>query len=143
MVEAAGIEPASNLGKMRVLSGRVPQSCHCVGEASLAAVYDPYGQEDELCIKVDLAWWTPDGRLAPVPWRLKHRKHIAAAFAERDWAAIDSPGLPLAYLTGSEDDDEDPPLAPDPYISAHVAEAVIALYCPTPEQWAVSVGDTA
>ena len=43
-------------------------------------------------------------------------------------------------MTGSKDDDEDPPLTPDPHISAHVAEAVMALYCPTPEQWAVSVG---
>lgn len=125
---------------------RVQASAHGSGiqiriAAVRPAVYDPYWQEDELCIEVDLAWWMPDGRLAPAPWRLEHRERIAAALAERDWAAIHSPGLPLAYLTGSEDDDDDPPLAPDPHIPAHVAEAVLALYCPMPEQWAVSVGD--
>jgi hypothetical protein len=104
------------------------------------AVYDPYWQDDELCIEVDLAWWTPDGRLAPAPWRLEHRECIAAALAERSWAAIHSPGLPLAYPTDSAEDDEEPPLAPDPHVPARVAAAVMALYCPVPEQWEVSVG---
>jgi hypothetical protein len=103
------------------------------------AVYDPYWQDDELCIEVDLAWWTPDGRLAPAPWRLEHRERIAAALADRNWAAVYSPGLPLAYPTESADDDEDPPLAPDPHVPAHVAEAVMAMYCPSPEQWEVAV----
>jgi hypothetical protein len=98
------------------------------------AVYDPYWQDDELCIEVDLAWWTPDGRLAPAPWRLEHRERIAAALGERNWAAVHSPGLPLANPTDSPDDDEDTPLAPDPYVPARVAEAVMALYCPAPEQ---------
>lgn len=101
-------------------------------DAVRPTVYDPHWQDDELCIEVDLAWWTPDGRLAPAPWRLEHRERIAAALAERKWAAVYSPGLPLAYPTDSADDDEDPPLAPDPNVSARVAEAVMALYCPTP-----------
>jgi hypothetical protein len=95
-------------------------------DAVRPAVYDPYWRDDELCIEVDLAWWTPDGRLAPAPWRLEHRKRIVAALGERKWAAVHSPGLPLAYPTDSEDDD-DPPLAPDPHVPARVAEAVMAL----------------
>jgi hypothetical protein len=112
-------------------------------DAVRPAVYAPNWQDDELCIEVDLAWWTPDRRLAPAPWRLEHRERIVAALAERNWAAVHSPGLPLAYLTDSADDDEDPPLAPDPHVPVRVAEAVMALYCPAPEQWEVSVGAAA
>lgn len=112
-------------------------------DAVRPALYDPYWQDDELGIEVDLAWWTPDGRLAPAPWRLEHRERIAAAPAERNWAAVHSPGLPPAYPAGSADDDEDPPLTPDPHILARVAEAVMVLYCPEPEQWGVSVGAAA
>lgn len=97
-----------------------------------SAMYVPLWQDDELCIEVDLAWWTPDSRLAPAPWRREHRERIVAALAERNWAAVYSPGLPLAYPTESVD--EDPPLAPDLHIPARVAEAVMALYCPEPEQ---------
>lgn len=104
------------------------------------AVFDPYWMEDQLCIEVDLAWWTEDGRLEPAPWRMEHRERIVAALAERDWAAVYSPGLPLAYLTDSADDDKDPPLAPDPNVPACVAKAVMALYGPEPEQCEVSVG---
>ena len=103
------------------------------------AVYDPYWQEDELCIEVDLAWWMPDGRLAPAPWRHEHRERIVAALAERNWAAVYSPGLPLAHQMDSQDGEEDPPLAPDLHVPDRVAEAVKALYCPVPEQWDVSV----
>lgn len=112
-------------------------------DAVRPAVYDPYWQDDELCIEVDLAWWTPDGRLAPAPWRLEHRECIAVALAERNWAAVHSPGLPLGYSPDSADDDEDPMLAPDPHVPARVAEAVMALFCPAPEQWDVSVGAAA
>jgi len=124
---------------------RVHVSTHGLGiqiriDAVRPAVYDPYWQDDELCIEVDLAWWTQDGRLASAPWRLEHRERIAAALAERNWAAVHSPGLPLAYPTDSADDDEDPPLAPDPHVPTRVAEAVMALYCPEPEQWEVPVG---
>jgi hypothetical protein len=127
---------------------RVHVSTHGLGiqiriAAVRPAVYDPYWQDAELCIEVDLAWWTPDSHLAPAPWRLEHRERIAAALAERNWAAVHSPGLPLAYPTNSADDDEDPPLAPDPHVPARVAEAVMALYCPAPEQWVVSVGAAA
>lgn len=97
-------------------------------------VFDPYWQDDELCIEVDLAWWRPDDRLAPAPWRMEHRKRIVAALAERDWRAVYSPGLPLASWTEGEDDDEDPPLAPDPDVPARVTAAVTALYCETPER---------
>ena len=103
------------------------------------AVYDLYWQEDEQCIEVDLAWWMPDGRLAPAPWRHEHREHIVAALAERNWAAVYSPGLPLAHQMDSQDGEEDPPLAPDLHVPDRVAEAVKALYCPVPEQWDVSV----
>ena len=127
---------------------RVHVSTHGLGiqiriAAVRPAVYDPYWQEDELCIEVDLAWWTPDGRLASAPWRLEHRERIAAALGERNWAAVYSPGLPRAYLTDSPDDEEDPPLAPDLHAPARVAKAVMALYCPEPEQWEVSVGAAA
>ena len=127
---------------------RVHVSAHGLGiqiriAAVRPAVYDPYWQDDELCIEVDLAWWTSDGRLASAPWRLEHRERIAAALAERNWAAVHSPGLPLAYPTDSEDDDKDPPLAPDPHVPARVAEAVMILYCLAPEQWEVSVGAVA
>lgn len=127
---------------------RVHVSTHGLGiEIRIAAVrpavYVPLWQDDELCIEVDLAWWTPDGRLACAPWRLEHRERIVAALAERNWAAVCSPGLPLAYPTDSPDDDEDPPLAPDPHIPARVAEAVMALYCPAPEEWEVTVGAAA
>ena len=127
---------------------RVHVSTHGLGikiriAAVRPAVYDPYWQEDELCIEVDLAWWMPDGRLASAPWRLEHRERIAAALGERNWAAVYSPGLPLAYLTDSPDDEEDPPLAPDLHVPARVAEAVMALYCLEPEQWEVSVGTAA
>jgi hypothetical protein len=101
-------------------------------DAVRPAVYDPDWQDDELCIEVDLAWWTPDGRLTSAPWRLEHRERIAAALGERDWAAIYSPGLPLAYPT-ENDDGEDPPLAPDLHIPTRVAEAVKALYCSEPK----------
>jgi len=125
--------------------GRVSVSTYGLGiliriTAVRPAVYDLYWQEDELCIEVDLAWWTPDGRLAPAPWRLEHREYIAAALSERKWANVRSPGLPLAYPTGSPDDDEDPPMAPDPHLPEHVAGAVMALYCPAPERWDVSIG---
>ena len=103
------------------------------------AVYDLYWQEDEQCIEVDLAWWMPDGRLAPAPWRHEHRERIVAALAERNWAAVYSPGLPLAHQMDSQDGEEDPPLAPDLHVPDRVAEAVKALYCPVPEQWDVSV----
>lgn len=105
-------------------------------------VYDPYWQDNELCIEVDLAWWRPDGRLAPAPWREDHRERIVASIKERNWNAIYSPGLPIAYPTESEDDDEDPPLAPDMHIPARVAKAVMDLYCPEPEEWQVSVSAT-
>jgi len=106
-------------------------------------VFDPYWMEDELCIEIDLAWWTEDGRLARAPWRMEHRERVVAALAERNWAAVHSPGLPMAYPTDSADDDEDPPLAPDPHVPVRVAKAVMALYCPEPEQCEVSVGATA
>lgn len=127
---------------------RVHVSTHGLGiqiriDAVRPAVYTPYWQDDELCIEVDLAWWTLDGRLAPAPWRREHRERIVAALAERNWAAVHSPGLPLGYTTDSEDDDEDPPLAPDPHVPARVAEAVMALYCLEPEKWKVSVGTAA
>jgi hypothetical protein len=108
-------------------------------DAVRPAMYVPNWQDDEVCIEVDLASWTPDGQMASAPWRLEHRERIAAALAERNWAAVCSPGLPMGYWTDSEDDDEDPPLAPDPHVSTRVAEAVMALYCPAPEQWEVSV----
>ncbi|WBS05261.1 hypothetical protein OU994_13730 [Pseudoduganella sp. SL102] len=98
------------------------------------AEYDRHWQDAELCIEVDLAWWTPDGRLAPAPWRREHRESIAAALGERNWASVYSPGIPLAYPTESPADDEDPPLAPDPHVPVRVVEAVRALYCPTSEQ---------
>ncbi len=125
---------------------RVHVSTHGLGiririDALRPPVYAPLWQDDELCIEVDLAWWTPDGCLVRAPWRLEHRECIVAALAERNWAALHSPGLPLGYPTDSADDDEDPPLAPDPHVPAHVAEAVMALYCPAPEQWEVTVGD--
>lgn len=107
-------------------------------DAVRPAVYDPHWQDDELCIEVDLAWWTPDGRLAPAPWRLEHRERIAAALAERNWAAVQSPGLPRGYFVDTVEDDEDPPLTPDPHIPALVAEAVMALYCSAPERLEVS-----
>ena len=125
---------------------RVHVSTHGLGiqiriDAVRPAVYAPNWQDDELCIEVDLAWWTPDGRLAPAPWRREHREGIVAALAERNWAAVRSPGLPLGYCTDDTDDDaEDSPMAPDPHVPARVAEAVMALYCPAPEQWEVSVG---
>lgn len=100
-------------------------------------VYDLYWQEDELCIEVDLAWWTSDGSLAPAPWRLEHRKRIATALCERNWAAVYSPGLPPSYLTDSPEREEDPPLAPDLHVPAHVAQAVMALYCTAPEHYVV------
>lgn len=103
-------------------------------------VYDPHWHEDELCIEVDLAWWTPDGRLAPAPWRLEHRELFIAALGERKWGDVYSPGLPLAYATDCLDDDEDLPLVPDPHIPVCVADAVKALYCGAPEKWNVSVG---
>lgn len=103
------------------------------------AVYLPNWQDDEVCIEVDLAWWKPDGQLASAPWRLEHRERIVAALAERNWTAVYSPGLPVGNQADSDAEDEDPPLAPDPHVPAHVAEAVMALYCPTPEQWEVSV----
>lgn len=123
---------------------RVHVSTHSLGiqiriAAMRPAVYDPHWQDDELCIEVGLAWWTPGSRLAPAPWRLEHREGIVAALTERNWMAVRSPGLPLASPTNSEDGDEDPPLAPDPHVPAHVAKAVMALYCPAPEQWEVSV----
>jgi len=114
-------------------------------DAIRPAIYEPCWQDNELCIEVDLAWWTPDGRLGPAPWRLEHRERIVAALAERNWAGVHSPGLPLGYLMDSEDDDEDPPLTPDSQVPTRVAEAVMALYCPMPEhlevsaQWEVSV----
>jgi hypothetical protein len=125
---------------------RVHVSTHGLGiqiriAAVRPAVYEPYWQDNELCIEVDLAWWTPDSQLASAPWRLEHRERIAAALTERNWAAVQSPGLPLGYLTENVDDDEDPPLTPDPHVPSRVAEAVMALYCPTPEQWEVSVGE--
>jgi hypothetical protein len=104
------------------------------------AIYSPNWQDDELCIEVDLAWWRPDGRLAPAPWRLEHRERIVTALIERDWTAIYSPGLPLAYPRESVSDDEDPPLAPDPHVPTHVAQAVMNLYCPTYDHCAISVG---
>jgi hypothetical protein len=58
----------------------------------------------------------------------------------RDWRAVQSPGLPLAYPTNSAADDENPPLAPDPHVPARVAEAVMALYCLPSQQWEVSDG---
>ncbi len=127
---------------------RVHVSTHGLGiqiriAAVRPAVYDPYWQENELCIEVDLAWWTPDGRLAPAPWRLEHRQRIAAALGERNWAAVYSPGLPLAYPMNSPEVEQDPPLAPDLHVPARVAEAVMALYCLAPEQWEVSVGAAA
>jgi len=127
---------------------RVHVSAHGLGiQIRIAAVrptmYDPNWQDDELCIEIDLAWWTPNGRLAPAPWRLEHRERIATALAERNWSAIYSAGLPVSSPPESADEDEDPPLAPDPHVPAHVAEAVMALYCPEPEQWEVSVGATA
>ena len=123
---------------------RVHVSTHGLGiqiriAAVRPAVYDLYWQEDELCIEVDLAWWMPDGRLAPAPWRHEHRERIVAALAERNWAAVYSPGLPLAHQMDSQDGEEDPPLAPDLHVPDRVAEAVKALYCPVPEQWDVSV----
>lgn len=114
-------------------------------EAIRPEVYDLHWQDNELCIEVDLAWWAPDGRLAPAPWRLDHRKRIAAALTERNWAYIQSPGLPLAYSLEGAEDDEDPPLTPDPHVPARVSQAVMALYCSEPEQlnvsgqWAISV----
>jgi hypothetical protein len=98
------------------------------------AVYDPCWQENELCIEVNLAWWTPDSRLAPAPWRLEHRKSVVAALTERNWANVYSPGLPLAFPTDGTNDDEDPPLAPDRHVPAHVVQAVMDLYCPAPEK---------
>lgn len=102
-----------------------------------------YWQEDELCIEVDLAWWTSDGCLAPAPWRLQHRERIVAGLKKSDWAAVYSPDLPPGSLTDSPDDEVDPPLAPDLKIPARVGEAVRALYCPAPEQWEISVGAAA
>lgn len=127
---------------------RVHLSTHGLGiqiqiAAVRPAVYDPHWQDDELCIEVDLAWWMPDGRLAPAPWRREHRERIVAALAERNWAAVHSPGLPLSYPTGSADDDDEPPLAPDPHVPARVAKAVMALYCPEPERWEISDGAAA
>ena len=127
---------------------RVEVSTHGLGiqiriAAVRPAVYVPLWQDDELCIEIDLAWWTPDGRLAPAPWRMDHRERIVAALTERNWAAVYSPGLPLAYPTNSADDDEDPPLAPDPDIPTRVARAVMALYCPEPEEWEVTIGAAA
>jgi DNA-binding Xre family transcriptional regulator len=118
---------------------RVHVSAHGLGiQIRIAAVrppvYDPSWQDDELCIEVDLAWWTLDGRLSPAPWRLDHRNSIAAALGERKWANVHSLGLPLAYPTGSPDDDDDPPMAPDRHLPERVAEAVMALYCPASEQ---------
>ena len=55
-------------------------------------VYDPYWQDDELCIEVDLAWWTPDGRLAPAPWRLEHRERTPP----RSASATGRLSIPLA-----------------------------------------------
>jgi hypothetical protein len=98
-------------------------------------VCDPYWHDDEVSIEVDLAWWTRDGRLASAPWRLEHRECIVAALAERNWSAVHSPGLPLFCPTDSADDDEDPPLTPDPHVPARVTEAVMALYCLAPEGW--------
>lgn len=123
---------------------RVNVSTHGLGiqirvTAVRPTVYDPNWQDDELYIEVDLAWWRPDGRLAPAPWRLEHRERIVAALAERDWAAVYSPGLPLAFPKESVGYDEDPTLAPDPNVSPHVAQAVMDLYCPASEQWAIAV----
>lgn len=123
---------------------RVHVSTHGLGiqiriDAVRPAVYDPYWRENELCIEVDLAWWMPDGRLAPAPWRREHRERIVVALAERKWMAVHSPGLPLAYPTDSAGDDDDPPLAPDSHVPARVAEAVMALYCPASDQWEISI----
>ena len=123
---------------------QVQKSTHGLGiEIRIAvvrpAVYDPYWQHDELCIEVDLTWWTPGGRLAPASWRLEHRERIVAALCERNWAAVHFPDLPLANSTDNPDD-EATPLAPDPHILARVAETVMAFYCPAPEQGEVSVG---
>jgi len=127
---------------------RVHASVHGLGiqiriGAVRPAVYVPHWQEDELCIEIDLAWWTPDGRLAAAPWRREHRERISTALGERNWVAVHSPGLPLARPTDTPDDDEDPLLAPDPHVPAHVAAAVMALYCPVPEQWEVAAGAAA
>jgi hypothetical protein len=108
-------------------------------DAVRPATYVPNWQDDEVCIEIDLAWWTPAGQLSSAPWRLEHRERIAAAIAERNWSAIYSAGLPPSYWTEDEADDEDPPLAPDPDIPAHVANAVMTLYCPVAEEWEVSI----
>jgi hypothetical protein len=106
------------------------------------AVYDPRWHENELCIEVDLAWWTSDGSLARAPWRLEHRERIIAALGERNWASVHSPGLPLARPTDNAEDEEDSTLTPDPHVQMRVAQAVVSLYCPEPEQSKVSVDDT-
>lgn len=103
-------------------------------EAIRPAAPDLYWYENELCIEVDLAWWTLEGNLAPAPWRREHRESIVTALTERNWAAVYSPGLPLGRVTDSADDAEDPPLAPDMHISARVAAAVMSLYCLSPEE---------
>ena len=115
-------------------SRRVHVSTHGLGlqiriDAVRPEAYDLHWQDNEQCIEVDLAWWTADGRLAPAPWRLDHRERIAAAIMERNWAYVQSPGLPLAYRPEGAEDDEDPPLTPDPHVPASVARAVMATYC--------------
>lgn len=122
---------------------RVHVSTHGLGiniriEAVRPAMYEPLWQENELCIELDLAWWTLDRRLMPAPWRLEHRKRIVNALTERNWSAVYSPGLPTGYLAENTDD-KNPPLAPDPEIPTRVAEAVRALYCPAHKQWEVLV----
>jgi hypothetical protein len=90
--------------------------------------FSPEWEEKTLRIHIELVYRKRDGGLAPAPWRRKHRETFVAAVEARQWNALFSAAMPLAYPPEDSEDDPAPtPFMPDPDLSAADVKAFNAI----------------
>jgi hypothetical protein len=92
------------------------------------AVFNPNWSDDELEIKLNLAWRLPDGKLALAPWRDTSREQFVKGIASRNWQDMHMHHLPLRFFSeeGTDEDAEITPFEVDPSLSAEILIAISA-----------------
>lgn len=92
------------------------------------AVFNPNWWDDELEIKLNLAWRLPNGQLALAPWRHTSREAFITGIGARNWQDMHLHHMPLRFFSQDDaDEDAAPPLfEADPSLSAETFAAINA-----------------
>lgn len=92
------------------------------------AVFIPTWWDDELEIKLNLAWRLPDGQVALAPWRDTSREQFIKGIASRNWQDMYMHHMPRMFFSeyGTDEDGEIPLFEADPFLPIEILAAISA-----------------